>query len=161
MKPHIDLTAEVHPSAEIGEGTFIWGHATVCEGAKIGRNCMVGRYAMIGNGVTLGDGTRVQEGARLFAGFSCGENVFIGPNVVACNERRPRVRRPGEPAFEPQATEVGDGAAIGANATLIPPLKIGAGALVGAASKVTRDVPPGVTVDGNPAQIRSEEGAHS
>lgn len=158
---YIDPTAEVDATAAVGANSYVWGQATVCAQATIGRDCMVARYAMVGRGVTLGDGTRVQEGARLFAGFSCGENVFIGPDVIACNEHRPRVRTADDPPFTPETIVVGDGANVGANATLVPPLKIGAGSTIGAGSVVTRDVPPGVTVCGNPARILCEEGMHS
>ena len=121
-------------------------------GAQIGRNVMIGRFASIDEDVVIGDGSRVQEGARLFCGCQVGKGVFIGPEAVICNHRHPCVRQPGE-VFEPQSVVIEDGANIGANATLVPPIVVGAGATVGAGSVVVRDVPAGVTVVGNPAVI--------
>ena len=77
------------------------------------------------------------------------DDVFVGPNVTFTNDLQPRSRNA---AAELLPTVVKKGASIGANATILPGLTIGEGAMVGAGSVVTKDVPSGVTVVGNPAR---------
>jgi len=114
---------------------------------------MLGRFASVDRNVRMGDGCRVQEGARLFEGTVLGENVFIGPDVVVCNHRKPCVRLAGDPPFEPQSVVIESGANIGANATLVPEITIGAGAMVAAGAMVNQDVPAGALAIGNPATM--------
>ena len=78
------------------------------------------------------------------------DDCWIGPNVVLTNAKYPRAPRVKE---ELQGPHVERGAKIGANATVLPGVRIGEGALVGAGSVVTRDVPPGAVVAGNPARV--------
>ena len=76
------------------------------------------------------------------------DNVFIGHGVIFTNDRHPRAGN-GDPTVE--KTIVERGASIGSGAVILPGVTIGSGALVGAGSVVTKDVPPGCTVVGNPA----------
>jgi acetyltransferase-like isoleucine patch superfamily enzyme len=76
--------------------------------------------------------------------------VFIGPNVTFTNDKYPRSKQ--YPEDFPKIT-VKRGASIGANATILPGVSIGEGAMVGAGSVVTKDVPDRTVVVGNPARI--------
>ncbi|HET6618615.1 MAG TPA: WxcM-like domain-containing protein [Dongiaceae bacterium] len=145
-------------SASVGEGTRIWAFAHVLPGARIGRNCNICDHVFIENDVTVGDEVTVKSGVQLWDGVRLGNKVFVGPNVTFTNDKFPRSKlRPAEFL----KTEVGDGASIGANATILPGIRIGSGAMVGAGAVVTKDVPPHAVVIGNPAVIVGYQGAKS
>ena len=145
----------IHPNALcetscVGVGTRIWAFAHVMGGARIGVDCNIGDCAFIENDVIVGDRVTVKNGVQLWDGTVVEDNVFIGPNATFTNDPFPRSR------IQPAAfakTLIRRGASIGANATILPGLEIGAGAMVGAGAVVTRSVPPNVIVAGNPARI--------
>ena len=93
MPTYIDPTAEVDPSATIGEGTRVWGHAYVAPNASIGRNCMLARNTHVGKGAVMGDGCKLQDGSGITTGVTLGNYVFVGPNVTFCNDPDPRATR--------------------------------------------------------------------
>ena len=144
----------VHPSADvqskqIGEGTRIWQYVVVLPGAVIGRDGNICSHCFIENKVVVGDRVTIKCGVQLWDGVTLEDDVFVGPNVTFTNDLQPRSRNA---AAELLPTVVKKGASIGANATILPGLTIGEGAMVGAGSVVTKDVPSGVTVVGNPAR---------
>lgn len=145
----------VHPqglceSDRVGAGTRIWAFAHVLPDAQIGAECnicdgvFVEGKAMIGNRVTIKCGVQVWNGVELE------DDVFVGPNATFTNDPMPRSRQWLE---EYPRTVVRAGASIGANATILPGLEIGRGAMIGAGAVVTRSVPPHAVVVGNPARI--------
>ena len=148
----------VHPkglaeSDQIGEGTRVWAFAHVMGGAVVGEGCNVGECSFVEAGAVLGNHVTIKNGVQVWSGVTCEDYVFVGPNATFTNDHTPRSGGPkpeGEPDWE--RTHVGVGASIGANATIIAPVKLGAYCLVGAGSVVTRDVPPHALVMGNPAQ---------
>lgn len=144
-------TAVVDDGAVIGPGTKLWHHVHVTAGARIGARCVVGQGGYVG-AVTIGDGCRIQNHVSLFDGVTLEDDVFLGPSCVFTNVRTPRahVSRRGE--FAP--TRVGRGASIGANATIVCGVSIGAYAMVGAGAVVTRDVAAYALVVGVPARRR-------
>ena len=135
---------------EIGEGTRIWQFCVVLAGARIGANCNICAQVFIENDVVIGDNVTVKCGVQLWDGLRVGNDVFIGPNATFTNDRFPRSQV--YPDSFPQ-TRILDGASIGANATILPGLTIGEGAMVAAGAVVTRDVPPQALVVGNPARV--------
>ena len=145
--------AVIHPSADvraetIGAGTRIWQFCVILGGAVIGRNCNICAHCLIESDVIVGDDVTVKSGVQLWDGVRVEDGVFIGPNVTFTNDVFPRSKQ-----YKPAAiTVLGKGASIGANSTILPGIKIGEGAMVGAGSVVTKDVPPGVLVRGNPAR---------
>lgn len=149
------MTLFKHPKAlvesdNIGEGTRIWAFAHVLPGAKIGRDCNICDHVFIENDVTVGDRVTVKCGVQLWDGVRLEDDVFVGPNVTFTNDPFPRSKThlPHYPE-----TVVRRGASIGANATLLPGITVGIGAMLGAGAVVTRSVPQHAVVAGNPARI--------
>jgi UDP-2-acetamido-3-amino-2,3-dideoxy-glucuronate N-acetyltransferase len=144
----------IHPSADVqtqavGEGTRIWQYTVVLPGARIGRDCNLNAHCLVENDVVIGDRVTLKSGVYLWDGTTVEDDVFIGPNATFTNDKFPRSRRKPE-RF--QRIVLKCGASIGANATILGGVTIGEGAIVGAGSVVTRDVPPGAIVRGNPAR---------
>lgn len=149
----------IHPLADvqtdrIGAGTRIWQFCVILKGATIGEECNICANCLVENDVVVGDRVTVKSGVQLWDGVRLEDDVFVGPNATFCNDLYPKSKRYPDKFLE---TRVCKGASIGANATILPGVTIGAGAMVGAGAVVTTDVPPGVTVVGNPARAVSEK----
>lgn len=145
----------VHPqglceSTKIGRGTRIWAFAHVLPGATVGADCNLCDHVFVENDVVVGDRVTVKCGVQLWDGVHLEDDVFVGPNATFTNDPFPRSKA--YPETFPR-TVVRKGASIGANATILPGLEIGAGAMVGAGAVVTRTVPANAIVVGNPARI--------
>src|SRR5687767_15956360 len=126
--------AFVHPKAlceseHLGDNTRVWAFAHVLPGARIGRDCNICDHVFIENDVVIGDRVTVKCGVQVWDGLRIEDDVFIGPNATFANDPFPRSRKRPE-HFTP--TLVQNGASIGANATILPGVTIGRGAMVGA-----------------------------
>lgn len=150
MKPFIHPLADVR-AVDIGDDTRIWQYAVVLEGAVIGARCNINAHTFVENDVVIGDNVTLKCGVYLWDGLSVGNDVFIGPNVTFCNDKYPKsgVRDGRRQLLN---TIVQDGASIGAGAVILPGVVIGRRSVVGAGAVVTKDVPEGVVVAGNPAK---------
>ena len=125
---------------EIGDGTKVGCFVEIQRGARIGARCKISSHAFVCEGVTIEDA------------------VFIGHGVMFTNDMWPRaVDATGNPKgphdWECRPTRVKKGASIGSGATILCGITVGENAMVGAGSVVTRDVPAGATVAGNPARV--------
>ena len=145
----------IHPSSDvqskqIGEGTRVWQYVVILPGAVIGRDGNICSHCFIENQVVVGDRVTVKCGVQLWDGMTLEDDVFVGPNATFTNDREPRSRNASATLLP---TLVKKGASIGANATILPGLTIGEGAMVGAGAVVTKDVPPRTLVVGNPARV--------
>jgi UDP-2-acetamido-3-amino-2,3-dideoxy-glucuronate N-acetyltransferase len=147
--PFIHPTAIVDDGARIGAATAIWHWVHVLAGAVIGERCSIGQGCFIGN-VEIGNGCRIQNHVSLYDGVALADDVFLGPSCVFTNVKHPRAHVSRKSAYEP--TRVGRGATIGANATIVCGVAIGAYAMIGAGAVVTRDVVPHAIVVGAPAR---------
>lgn len=150
-------SADVSPDAVIGAGSSIWHLAQVREGVRMGENCIVGRGAYVGAGVEMGDNCKVQNYALVYEPAKLGDGVFIGPAVVLTNDTYPRAINPDGSIksahdWEPVGVTIERGASIGARATCVAPVTIGAWATVAAGAVVVKDVPSYALVVGVPAR---------
>lgn len=137
-------------STNVGEGTRIWAFSHVLPGATIGSGCNICDGVFVENDVAIGNNVTVKCGVQLWDGVTLEDNVFVGPNATFTNDIRPRSKVYPEQFLR---TVVEQGASIGANATILPGIRIGRNAMIGAGAVVTRSVPPNATVVGNPAKI--------
>jgi acetyltransferase-like isoleucine patch superfamily enzyme len=128
---------------EIGDGTSIGTFVEIQKGARVGRSCKISSHSFICEGVTIED------------------EVFIGHGVTFINDKLPRATntdgtRQSASDWQRVPTVVKRRASIGSGATILCGVTIGEGALVGAGAVVTKDVPAGATVVGNPATASKE-----
>ena len=128
----IHKTANIYSTAIIGNGTKIGAFAEIGEKVVLGEFCSIGCSAFIPENVIIKN------------------KVFVGPHVVFVNDKY----APSKGAWrEMPPTIVEDDVSIGANATILSSIKLGKGCVIGAGSVVTKDVPAGHIVAGNPARI--------
>jgi len=139
-------------SDSIGPGTRIWAFAHVMAGAVIGAGCNICDHTYIDRDVIIGDRVTIKAGVYVIDGMRVADDVFIGPLASFTNDRFPRSRQP----FHCERIVIERGASIGAGAIFLPGVTVGTGAMVGAGSVVTRDVPPFTVVVGNPARVIRE-----
>jgi len=145
-------SAYVDAGARIGEGTRVWHFCHISGGAEIGRNCSFGQNVYVADRVKIGDGVKIQNNVSIYAGVILEDDVFCGPSMVFTNVKAPRAAFPRDPATDYLTTRVCQGASIGANATIVCGVRIGAWALVGAGAVVTRDVAAHALALGVPAR---------
>ncbi len=118
--------------------------------AHIGSGCNICAQVFIENDVVIGDRVTVKCGVQIWDGLRIGDEVFIGPNVTFTNDPFPRSQQRPE---KYSVTTIHHGASIGANATILPGISIGRGAMIGAGSVVTKDIPENELWLGNPARF--------
>lgn len=145
-------TAWIDEGCSIGKGTKIWHFSHLMTGCKLGENCNLGQNVVVSPGVELGNNVKVQNNVSIYTGVKCADDVFLGPSCVFTNVINPRsaVNRKSEYL----KTNVGKGATIGANATIVCGHDIGDYAFIGAGSVVTKTVENYALVTGNPARQR-------
>ncbi len=146
-------TAIVDDGAKIGDGTKIWHWVHVSKNSVIGERCVLGQNVFIAPGVVLGNLVKIQNNVSVYAGVEIADEVFLGPSCVFTNVNNPRAHVERKDEF--RITNVGRGASVGANATIVCGHDIGQYAFVGAGSVVTHHVPPHAMVYGNPARVRA------
>ncbi len=142
-------TAVIDEGCEIGAGTKIWHFSHVLKGSRIGENCNIGQNVVIGPDVTIGRGCKIQNNVSVYKGVTLEDGVFCGPSMVFTNIINPRAEIVKMDQVRP--TLVKKGATIGANATIVCGVTIGAYAFIGAGAVVTKDVLDHALCVGNPA----------
>lgn len=126
-------------------------------GCRIGDNTRVGPFVEIQRGAVIGASCKIQSHTFICDGVEIGDEVFVGHGVVFINDKYPRATSP-DGGLQTEAdwtllrTRVGRGATLASGAVIMGGVRIGERALVGAGAVVTRDVPPGEIVAGNPAR---------
>jgi len=134
---------EVQSDVEIGSGTRVGTFTLIHQGARIGQNCTIGSHCNICE-CQIGNSVSIQTACHITRGTIVEDNVFIGPGVVTLNDSL--VGR------ALKAPTIKSGAKIGGGTVLLPGVTIGQNATVGSGAIVTKDVPEGATVVGNPAR---------
>jgi len=134
--------------AEIGEGTVVHDQVNLYK-CKIGKNCKIDAFVYIEEGVIIGNNCKIRPFVFIPSGVTIEDDVFLGPNVTFTNDKYPKVK--GD--WDLLKTQIKSGASLGANCVIIPGVTVGKGALVGAGSVVTKNVPDMAIVVGNPAKI--------
>jgi len=149
-------------NAVLRSGTILYCDVIIGNDFQTGHNVMIREKTRIGDRVAVGTGTVIEGHSTIGNDVSLqsmvfiptdtriGDHVFIGPNAVLTNDRYPPTRIGGL-----RGPTISDGAAIGANATLLPGVCIGEGSLVAAGAVVTHDVPDHMLAIGSPARVKS------
>ncbi len=125
---------------------IFYGDCIIKDNVEIGDDTRIGEYTIIGSNTKIGKGCRILYHVTICKDAIIGDNVFIGPNTSLLNDKYPPSKKSEPPIIE-------DSAVIGGGVVILPRVRIGKGAHVGAGSVVTKDVPAHITVVGNPAKI--------
>ena len=145
------LGTVIYGGSRIGRGFTTGHHVVIREECRIGDDVSVWSNSVVDYGCTIGDRVKVHSGCYVAQYTSLGDDVFLAPGVSIANDLYPGDASSAELMRGPN---IEAGAQIGVNATILPFVRIGAGALVGAGAVVTRDVPGGAVVHGSPARVR-------
>ncbi len=148
---------KIAPDVKLGKGVRIYAFTNLY-GCEIGDDVKIGTFVEIQKGAKVGNRCKISSHTFICEGVTLEDEVFVGHNVTFINDRYPRATNEGgqlqtEADWECVKTLVRRGASIGSSATLLCGITVGEGAVIGAGSVVTKDVPPGAVVAGNPARI--------
>lgn len=148
---------QIAPNVKLGKNVRIFGFTNLY-GCEIGDDVKIGTFVEIQKGAKIGHRCKISSHTFICEGVTLEDEVFIGHNVTFTNDRYPRATN-GSGQLQTETdwscipTLVKRGASIGSGATLLCGITIGENALIGAGSVVTKDVPDGAVVAGNPARV--------
>ncbi len=147
----------VADSVKLGKGVKIFGFTNLY-GCELGDDVKVGTFVEIQKGVKIGNRCKISSHTFICEGVTLEDEVFVGHGVMFTNDLLPRAttgdgKLQMEADWECQTTLIKRGASIGSGSTLLCGITIGEGAIIGAGSMVTKDVPPRAVVAGNPAKV--------
>jgi acetyltransferase-like isoleucine patch superfamily enzyme len=157
MNTDSSMGARIAPDVKLGRDVKIFAFVNLY-GCEIGDETKIGTFVEVQKGVSIGSRCKISSHTFICEGVTIESEVFIGHGVTFVNDRRPRATAADgglqtEADWSCQRTLIRKGASIGSGATLLGGITVGENALVGAGSVVTRDVPAGATVAGNPARV--------
>lgn len=149
--------ARIAPNVKLGANVRIYAFVNLY-GCEIGDDSKIGTFVEIQKGAHIGKRVKVSSHTFICEGVTIEDEVFIGHGVMFINDKYPRSTTDGG-SLQTDAdwfcipTTIKRHASIGSNATILCGVTVGEGAMVGAGSVVTHDVPPGAIVAGNPARV--------
>lgn len=152
LRSFVHPTAVVDQGALLGQGTKVWHFSHIMPGAVLKEKCNIGQNVYIGGKAKLGRNVKVQNNVSIYDEVCVDDDVFLGPSCVLTNVKTPRSHVSRKHEYMP--TVIGKGATVGANATIVCGISLGAYSFVGAGAVVTKNVPPHAIVYGNPAVIK-------
>lgn len=140
----------IDEEVSIGEGTKIWHFSHILSNSKIGNNCSLGQNVVVGPNVNIGNNVKIQNNVSVYDGVTIEDDVFCGPSCVFTNVINPRSSVSRKEEF--RKSNIGKGASIGANATIICGNDLGAYCFIAAGATVTKTVPNFAIMAGTPAR---------
>lgn len=146
----VHSSSVVDEGAKIGKGTKIWHFCHLMPTCRIGERCNIGQNVYIDNNTVIGNGVKIQNNVSVYNGVIIEDDVFLGPSMVFTNVINPRSFIERKDEFK--KTYIRRGASIGANATILCGIDIGAYAMIGAGAVVIKNVSPYSVMVGNPAR---------
>ena len=150
------ITKKIAPDVKLGRDVKIYDFTNLY-GCEIGDESKIGTFVEIQKGASIGKHCKISSHTFICEGVTIEDDVFIGHGVMFINDVFPRATA-GEGQLQSEddwacvPTTVKKGASLGSNVTVMCGITIGENALVGAGSVVTKDVPSGTIVAGNPAK---------
>ena len=148
--PFVHESSYVDEGAVVGAGTKIWHFCHIMPGAVIGQRCNLGQNVVVMPGTRIGNNVKIQNNVSVYEGVELEDDVFCGPSMVFTNVMNPRSHISRKHDY--RRTRVGRGASIGANATIVCGVTLGAYSFIGAGAVVTKDVRPYALMAGVPAR---------
>ena len=145
------MKVSVHSSAILSEGVIIIEPSNIY-GCELRKDVFVGPFCEIQANVIIGERTRISSHSFVCSGVTIGTDCFVGHGVMFTNDKF-KTKRECEWGWgwEMEQTKIGNRVRIGSNATILP-VTIGDDVIIGAGCVVTKDVPNGVSVVGNPGK---------
>ena len=157
VEPESQPFRQIAPDVKLGRGVRVYGFTNLY-GCEIGDDSKIGTFVEIQKGARIGARCKISSHTFICEGVVVEDEVFVGHNVTFINDLYPRSTN-SEGKLQSDAdwkcvpTRIQRGASIGSGATLLCGISVGARAVIGAGSVVTRDVPSDAIVAGNPAKV--------
>jgi acetyltransferase-like isoleucine patch superfamily enzyme len=140
----------IYDGSRIGSHLETGHNVTIREGSTIGDDVSIWTNSVIDYGCRIGNRVKIHTNCYVAQFTVIEDDAFLAPGVVLANDLYPGYQASADAMAGPY---IGAGAQLGVNSTVLPYVRIGAGAIVGAGSVVTKDVPAGAVVCGNPAVV--------
>jgi acetyltransferase-like isoleucine patch superfamily enzyme len=136
----------IEEGCEVGDNTLIGHYSVLRPDTKIGANCKIGHYFVSEGNNSIGNNVRIGPYCIITRGAIVEDDVFIAPQYLGLNDKQVTSGIRHAPVIK-------RGARVGGSVTVLPGVIVGEDTLVGAGAVVTKDIPPGCVVVGNPARI--------